>query len=314
MNKSFVLTVDTESDNQWNMKHTQTTENANFIPRFQSLCEDYGIRPVYLIDYSMSKDKFLVSFLKEKKQRNLCEIGMHLHAWDTPPMHDLDSSIKGRPYLIEYPIEIMEEKISSITDRLEYLFCEKMLSHRAGRWAINKVYAQLLYEHGYRIDCSITPGINWNSQSGGINGGPDYSRECACINKLFGTNILEVPMTVKYIHTYYYENNMSFNQKIKQYLKYLIGRNVWLRPALFSNKEMFSLIEKCHKENVYYLEYMIHSSELMPNGSPYFKSNEEIDILYKKMEELFIKITSLGYIGNTLQELYVLNKNQHLIE
>lgn len=35
------------------------------------------------------------------------------------------------------------------------------VSHRAGRWAMNREYFRLLHKYGYKIDCSYTPGINW---------------------------------------------------------------------------------------------------------------------------------------------------------
>ena len=47
------------------------------------------------------------------------EIGMHLHAWSTPPEYSLKAEKENAPYLIEYPEHIMEEKICS-TKILQY--------------------------------------------------------------------------------------------------------------------------------------------------------------------------------------------------
>ena len=41
-------------------------------------------------------------------------VSMHLHAWDTPPAHPVDRESAKRPYLIEYPADVMEEKISAL--------------------------------------------------------------------------------------------------------------------------------------------------------------------------------------------------------
>jgi len=51
-----------------------------------------------------------------------------------------------------------------------------------------------------------------------------------------------------------------------------------------------------------YLEFMLHSSELMPGGSPYFSTSSQIEKLYRDMEDLFSYISSLGYVGQTLEE------------
>ena len=49
---------------------------------------------------------------------------------------------------------------------------------------------------------------------------------------------------------------------------------------------------------------MVHSSELMPGGSPYFKNDKEIENLYEDMELLFSKIVLMGYKGLTLKEYF----------
>lgn len=50
-----------------------------------------------------------------------------------------------------------------------------------------------------------------------------------------------------------------------------------------------------------YLEFMIHSSELMPGGSPYFKDEEAINLMYGTMDQLFSYACELGYEGETIE-------------
>ena len=50
--------------------------------------------------------------------------------------------------------------------------------------------------------------------------------------------------------------------------------------------------------------FMIHSSELMPGGSPNFKDEKSIEDLYNETEKLFKYAKSKGYIGITLREYY----------
>ena len=58
-----------------------------------------------------------------------------------------------------------------------------------------------------------------------------------------------------------------------------------------------------------YLMFMMHSSEMMPNGSPYFKNEADIDKLYNDIEELFKYVSSLGYKGVTIHDYYCLKQN-----
>src|SRR5512144_2975448 len=45
---SFLITIDTEGDNLWSRPREITTGNARYLPRFQALCEKYGLKPTYL--------------------------------------------------------------------------------------------------------------------------------------------------------------------------------------------------------------------------------------------------------------------------
>ena len=54
-----------------------------------------------------------------------------------------------------------------------------------------------------------------------------------------------------------------------------------------------------------YIMFMIHSSELMPNGSPNFKNNSEIEKLYNIIERCFKYAQKKGYIGITLRDYYL---------
>ena len=54
---------------------------------------------------------------------------MHLHAWDSPP---LTAGPSGQAYLIEYPEDVMREKVAFMTGLLEDRFGEKMTEPPSG--------------------------------------------------------------------------------------------------------------------------------------------------------------------------------------
>ena len=41
----FLVTIDVEGDGLWEKPRQVETRNAAFLPRFQMLCERYGLRP-----------------------------------------------------------------------------------------------------------------------------------------------------------------------------------------------------------------------------------------------------------------------------
>src|SRR6185295_9776816 len=173
----FIITIDTEGDNLWARPREITTRNAECLPRFQALCERFEFKPVYLTNYEMARSRFFVGFARDVIARGAGEVGMHLHAWYSPPFVPLSSDdMHYQPYLIEYPEAVIRDKIRFLTDMLEDRFERKMLSHRAGRWAFDARYAAALLEAGYRVDCSVTPGVDWRRNPGATNGrgGADY--------------------------------------------------------------------------------------------------------------------------------------------
>lgn len=208
---AFLITIDTEGDNLWQNHDRISTENTRFLPRFQALCEKYAFKPVYLTNYEMAVDAEYVEFARDVIARGTGEVGMHLHAWNSPPLTPLtDDDWRHKPYLIEYPAEQIRAKVDHMTKLLEDAFQTKMLSHRAGRWAFNEFYASLLLEYGYQVDCSVTPRVNWQYSPG-------------------HSTLLEVSMSIQYKHS-------ALMNAVKQGYDRLRGKKRspsvhWLRPA-----------------------------------------------------------------------------------
>jgi len=313
--KYFIITIDTEGDNLWSHKIGQpiTTENAKFIPCFHDLCKKYNFKPVYLVNYEMANDKFFINFAKRELKDNNCEIGLHLHAWNNPPLYELLTSplplVNGLPYLIEYPKDIMREKIVVMTDLLKDTFESEIISHRSGRWAMNQNYFDLLIENDIKTDCSVTPHISWETSPGftADSRGSDYSSSSEIpyfVNhSSTSASILEIPVTVRKLHVLPSQSIRHPRGFIKELKEFVVGKSVWLRPNGRNLSDMLSLVDNIQNSNHDYLMFMLHSSELMPCGSPAFKSSESIENFYKQLEILFNTI-SKTFSGVTIGEYY----------
>jgi len=279
---AFLITIDTEGDNLWSRPSEIKTENARFLPRFQELCERFQLKPTYLTNWEMAACPVFQEFGQDVLQRGTAEIGMHLHAWNSPPIVPLtDDDYRHQPYLIEYPIQAMRDKIHALTDRLEDTFGCGIVSHRAGRWAFDESYARLLIERGYRVDCSVTPGVNWQSMQGSPTGtgGSDYTdfpdepyfvgekvtgTFCAkhsesrvgkrCLSPFHEQQLLEVPMTVvparpgilgRVIRRCAMGNDRS---PVRRAVNALLPDLCWLRPNGRNLSSMLQIIEQgCRK-------------------------------------------------------------------
>lgn len=237
-------------------------------------------------------------------EAGLCEVGIHVHAWNNPPLYKLNAKYTGNPYLIEYPDNVMRAKFGATYNLLKEKFGIEVKTHRAGRWAMDDRYFTLLKDFGIEVDCSHTPGVSWSQAAGETIMGSDYSKVQNYPS--FINNILEIPMTIRKTHI---SRKGSFKHKLRVLLQ---GDNVWLRPASATADEMLHLCKFIDTDhNVDYLEFMVHSSELMPNGSPYFKDENAIEELYKTIETVFAYVRQLGYKGITMAEYCRIYKNNN---
>jgi hypothetical protein len=189
-----------------------------------------------------------------------------------------------------------------------------MRSHRAGRWSFDERYAQLLVENGYQVDCSVTPFVSWKyykgdpKQSGGTDytnfPGAAYFMNLKDISSPGQSTLLEVPVTIA--DTYGWVNRLVFMFKklnlVRRGIMYVFPKK-WLRPDGRNLNSMKRLLQHCIQNNHKYLEFMLHSSELMPGGAPRFKNEFAIKKLYHDLEILFDK-ANRDFKGGTLSEFY----------
>ena len=308
---AFVITIDTEGDNLWAAPTTVTTENARYLPRFQALCERYGLAPTWLTNYEMAECAAFRELGRDVLQRGTGEIGMHLHAWNSPPLTN-DDDPKVHAYLIEYPAQVMREKIARMTDLLERRFDRRPVSHRAGRWAFDGRYARLLVEQGYRVDCSVTPHVSWATFPGRPDGdgGTDYTTYPAHpyfldLDRLDAEGVsplLEVPVSIVTAPNPSRGGGRDApTLSVPARAGGVPVATWWLRPNGRNVDAMLGILDRAREQRWSCVEFMLHSSELMPGGSPTFPTADDVEALYDDLETLFATAAE-HFRGATLNE------------
>jgi hypothetical protein len=300
--RPFLITIDTEGDNLWEPCPTPETRNARYLPRFQTLCEKYGLLPTYLANYEMANSREFQEFAIDAVSRRTAEVGMHLHAWDTPPITPLtECDWLHQPFLFEYPDDVMNAKVDYMTKLLEDTFGWPVRSHRAGRWGFDMRYAECLRQNGYLVDCSVTPYVDWRGHSGapkGVGGQnfSDFPTDAYFIESeregaLECPALLEVPVTIRPRISPiegWAARRMSGAPMIGNVFRRRLGRKVWLRPTGRNLNRMTRLVDEVTAEDGNsYLEFMLHSSELMPGGHPRLRNDRDVDRMYRCIEGLF---------------------------
>ena len=312
----FVITIDTEGDNIWSCPQTVTTENAKYLPRFQSLCEQYGFKVTYLVNYEMAIDTDFQKFGGDVLKRQTAEIGLHVHSWNSPPLADLQYDPRWHhAYLYECSDELIDAKVDYLTRLLTSVFDVHPRSHRAGRWGFNERVARALAQHGYLADCSVTPGVSWRRYKGAPSGhgGPDYFGfgqepyflDLDNIQRSGDSQLLEVPVTIRAnyplaLQRFHHVIENGFAGKVCR--RVLGSPHKWFRPNRSNIDAMLSLVDEVIEQQSAVLEFMLHSSELMPGGSPTFRTAADVERLYQDLERLFTYIDKRGISGKTLAE------------
>lgn len=311
----FLITIDTEGDNLWSKPREITTRNAKFLPRFQALCETYRLKSTYLTNYEMATCHEFQEFGLDILRRATGEIGMHLHAWNSPPVVPLtEDDYAYQPYLMEYPQQLMRDKIVYLTDVLEQTFAVIMTSHRAGRWGFNEVYARILAEEGYRVDCSVTPRVSWKYDMGDPqnSGGTDYSPfpdrpyflNLEDIQQPGRSSLLEVPVTILSLlpaSLARLQCSVGPRSLAGRVVNHFFPSACWLRPKRGNLNLMLRILRLARRQHHECVEFMLHSSEFMPGGSPSFPRTDDIERLYGDLEVLF-EHASKEFQGATLTE------------
>jgi hypothetical protein len=317
---NFILTIDTEGDNQWDHGCDLTVKNIKFVPRFQDLCEKYLIKPTYLVTSEVCEDPFAKEIFTNYLSENKAEIGAHLHSWTTPPFMDRDGYRFNDPnhaFATEFPEDVLSEKIRNLTNQIEASFGKRPLSFRSGRYGFDEHVARILAYNSYLVDSSVTPHASWSAYKGmpdGV-GGPDFmdSTPFPYMHNFVNSSLLEIPITIlptrfplnrnKILASHYFRNvDNSLLFRVFRKL-FFTNQPLWLRPQPFMNIDLFNeLLSEAIDIKLPYLIMMFHSSELMPGCSIYRPDENSIEKLYDLLECFFVILQNNNISSVTLGE------------
>lgn len=292
----LIVSIDTEEDMpEWRVERNVTTTNIQNLPILQSCFHKHCVKPTYLVTKPVLESHESLSIIHQLKGQG-CEIGAHLHSWNTPPITDQEKK-RTATYLSNNTYEVKKAKLTSFTQ----VFFDKIgvypTSYRAGRYGVCRESASILAELKYKIDSSVAPMMDFSN-----DGGPDFKKIGAVpfyIDGENGNNILEIPITIALVHRLPVKFETIYRKipnwtKIKGLLyRTRIARLLWLRPTTYSILEMKQLADFIlYRLNIPVLNIMFHSSEVCPGTSPYNKTQADVDKFLKRLDGI------LSYLVN----------------
>ena len=302
MTSYLIVTVDTEEEGLWGRKYARsgnTVENICGVPRFQELCDRFGVKPTYLIDAPVVEDDAAVELLRAIQDDDRAEIGAHVHPWCNPPYGEELSPRNS--YLCNLPEPLQRAKLAWITEKIESRFGRRPTSFRAGRYGLDITGARILDELGYLVDSSVIPFTDYSS-----DGGPDFENapyvpyfvdgQDLCTPRETGF-LLEVPVSVGFNRVDFARTQAIRRACTSPWLRQIhaegildrlgVVRRIKFSPEQADARRMKQLVDAYLALQAPAMVMMFHSSSLVPGYSPYVKTEEDLRRFEFRLEEVF---------------------------
>lgn len=297
----LLVGIDTEGDNQWDAaaRANQTFENIYALPRLHALFARHGVRPTYVVTHPVVTDARSAEVLRGLLGGGDCEIGAHHHAWETPPCTAED--VRRHPYASAIPRRRFEAQLETLTRAIAAAVGQSPVSYRSGRFGFSAEHVAGLERLGYLVESSVAP-LFYEAHKGG----PDFVE--APLTPYFlaydsattaGTSdVLEVPVSA------------GLNRRLPRRLQYLYARAPrpyttkrilralrllrmrWLRPSYSSLADMMALARTLAADREPVLNLLFHSSEAIVGGSPYNRTQTELDAFLDRLDRFLAFATT----------------------
>jgi hypothetical protein len=307
---AVLMGIDTEADDQWSERGRRelTVRNAQELPRLQSLCNSFGVRPSYLVTHEMAVRDESAHLLRAMAAQGRCEIGAHLHPWTSPPFRPED--LAGHSYPHTLPVPLLDRQLTELTATIEKRLGVRPTTYRAGRNGFDARSIPILERLGYTVDTSVDPLFNERRKGGMVFAGAPlrpYHLDYQDVTRPGGARLLEIPITSatlpelpKWAEAIYARLPPL---RWRAALRRLGLRPVWLRPSYSPLPDMLAFADRLAAQGAPCFNIIFHSSELLPGGSPYTPDEASVQRFGESLRRLLDHLTArLGAVGMTYAE------------
>lgn len=166
----LIITIDAEEIFDWRgfSPTKYSIARPADIDRFQTLCEEFGARPLYLITHSLLSEAASAGYYRRLAENGRADLGIHLHQWTTPPIGGFDGEYYS--WQSNLPPDAHAAKLGALRHAFERAFDFAPVAHRAGRYGVSPLAYREIAAAGLRFDFSPSPAFDFSA-----NGGPDFS-------------------------------------------------------------------------------------------------------------------------------------------
>jgi hypothetical protein len=289
----YCVTVDTEEEWDWDSGYPTgpaAVTNIQRLPAFQELCERTGTAVTYFTNHAVLANPDSRHIIQQLATRPKVEIGLHIHPWNTPPLAAVEKVPPKASFLHTLPWDEQRAKLDTVLAA----FRDSVLSptsFRGGRYSSSPQIQNHLREHGVWVDCSVLPFNTWTDP-----GAPDYRRRDLTSVRVScpAGPVWELPLTFGYTR-----RPFPFWANVARLAESGAGRAVRMTGVLdrlgvvsrawlnFENplgERMLKFLAVLRAVRPPFVSFTLHSSSLMPGGSPYSRTAADVTRLLATAE------------------------------
>jgi hypothetical protein len=306
----LVITVDVEEEGLFSRKYPREgagVANVAELRRLEFIPREFGFPLTLLLTYPVARDPIARQTLLTWRREHGAEIGAHLHPWNTPPF--VDGPDPEPITTASLPLPLVAEKLATLVNCIAENFPEPPRSFRMGRFDWSSGLLKLLPRFGLTVDTSMVP---LTIRGPGVPNFLTPTDPFWLDNPASpGGRLLEAPVTMAPV----WEGSARALHRLAGLLPANLGEALLSRyrfvgvagihPAWFPWFSMRLAVRLHRRRGGRVLTLFLHSSELLPGGSPDFPDEAAVSRLVAKLRDFLAWLVNQGPVsGVTLSGLH----------
>lgn len=301
----YLVTVDVEEEFDWTRpikREGYSLDTIDAICDFQTLCEQYGVTPLYLVDWPIISDPRGKAIYGDLVRAGRAEVGIQLHPWVNPPF---DEEVTQRnTYAGNLPQELERSKFLALRDAITEATGKQPLAYRAGRYGIGPQTLDLLRESGVRFDTSVRANFDYSKAEG-----PDFSQyplQPYWLDKALG--IVELPVTSVYWGLLRRQGTLFPLAQMAGITKSLMARGrllerISLTPEGISVEEVVRGIDIALDDGLPILNFSFHSPSLRAGFTPYVRNGDQVTAFFDWWHQVLTYLAERGVKPTSIAQI-----------
>jgi hypothetical protein len=279
----LLIVVDTEEEFDWSKdfdRHSTSVSAAEHIQRAQTIFEEYGLKPIYVVDFPIASTPASAAVYSELHQSGVAEVGIHLHPWVNPPY--AEEVTRYHSYQGNLAPELELAKLTELKNCVVRNMDIEPTIHKAGRYGFGELTAEHLLRLGIDIDLSAAPGYDFSA-----DGGPDYANLDASLytfgpeDRLFGiptSGGFMGPLQGlgQFVHRAKMQDSTSGRVIGSLLSKSRMLERVMLSPEGHSLDKMQRMTRSLHQRGMLVTTLSFHSPTVKAGCTPYTSSEADV--------------------------------------